>query len=126
MMRRVRAPARTHGEGFTLIEVLVALAVVAIALGALVTAGSRVLDHQAELEQRTLATWLADNRISEIRLDRAIAPGVTTGRLEYGGRRWRWRREVTPAPGDALWRIDVDVMQPDGTPVTTHTGFAPR
>ncbi len=115
-----------RSSGFTLVEVLVALAVVAIALVALAHAGARVLDHQAELERRTLATWLADNRISEIRLRRALSAGVSTGELEFGQRRWRWRSEVQPAPGGELWRIDVEIMDPQGTPVATHTGFAPR
>lgn len=115
-----------RARGFTLIEVLVALAVVAIALGALAHAGARVLEHQAELEQRTLATWLADNRISEIRLRRSLSAGVDSGELDYGDRRWRWRAEVQPAPGGALWRIDVEVMDADGRAVSSHSGFAPR
>jgi len=115
-----------RAAGFTLIEVLVALAIVAIALGALAHAGARVLDHQAELEQRTLATWLADNRVSEIRLRRALSAGVASGEREYGNRRWRWRTEIQPAPGGALWRIDVEIMDAEGRSVTSHTGFAPR
>lgn len=113
-------------RGFTLIEVLVALAVVAIALGALAHAGARVLATQAELEQRTLATWLADNRVSEIRLRRPLSAGVATGEREYANRRWRWRTEVQPTPGGALWRIDVEIMDADGRPVASHTGFAPQ
>lgn len=112
--------------GFTLIEVLVALAVVAIALSALTQTAARALDRQTELEQRTFALWLADNRLTEIRLQPTVQAGVRTGTARYAGRDWRWRAEVAPAPGGELWRIDVEVMQPDGAAVLAHTGFAPR
>ncbi|MGK7294675.1 MAG: type II secretion system minor pseudopilin GspI [Candidatus Wenzhouxiangella sp. M2_3B_020] len=112
--------------GFTLIEVLVALAVVAIALAALTQAGARGLDRQAELEQRTFALWLADNRLTEIRLQPGLRAGVRSGTTRYAGRDWRWRADIGPAPGGELWRIDVEIMQPDGAAVVAHTGFAPR
>lgn len=117
---------RTAG-GFSLIEVLVALVVVAVALGALGMAGARVLDAQRELEQRTLALWVADNRIAEMRLaqDR-LAPGSRSGTTRMAGRDWRWRAQVQPAPGEVLWRIDVAVLDEAGEPVFTHTGFVPR
>lgn len=118
--------SRVRPAGFTLIEVLVALAVVAIALGALAHAGARALDRQAELEQTTLATWVADNLIGEIRLGGRLQPGIATGETTYSDRRWRWRSEIQAAPGGELWRIDIDVMRPDGTRVAAHTGFAPR
>jgi len=99
---RVRyQPARA---GFTLIEVLVALAVAALALLALARAGSNALATQAELEQRTLALWVADNRLAEL----------------------RWQSLIQPAPGGALWRIDVVVLDQDDSPLLTHIGFMQR
>lgn len=113
-------------SGFTLIEVLVALFVVATALAALGLAGTRALDNQAELEARTFALWAADNRLAETRLEESLQPGTSAGRVRIGNRDWRWRQVVELAPGGELWRIDVTVLDVDDRPVFTHTGFAPR
>jgi general secretion pathway protein I len=117
---------RRSGRGFTLIEVLVALAVVAIALASLSYAGARALERQAELEQRAFALWLADNRISEIRLQPVVRAGTASGARRYAGRDWRWISEVTPAPGGQLWRIEVSVLDVDGRSIVDHVGFAAR
>jgi general secretion pathway protein I len=117
----VTRPAR----GFTLLEVLVALVVVAVAVAALGRAGSQVLDSQAELEQRTWALWVADNALSELRLEPGSPSGQRRGSAEMGGRTWFWEMLIQPAPGGDLLRVDVAVYterQAD-SPVVLHTGF---
>ncbi|MGB0514780.1 MAG: type II secretion system minor pseudopilin GspI, partial [Wenzhouxiangellaceae bacterium] len=59
---------RRNPRGFTLIEVLVALAVVALALGALIRTTGQAADTQYEAERRTLALWVASNRLAELGL----------------------------------------------------------
>jgi general secretion pathway protein I len=118
--------AHRAGCGFTLIEVLVALAVVAIALAALSHAGARALERQADLEQRTFGLWLADNRIAETRLQPSLRPGTSSGAARYADRDWRWIRDVTVAPGGQLWRIEVSVLDVDGRTIVEHVGFAER
>lgn len=113
-------------SGFTLIEVLVALFVVATALAALGFAGARALDTQAGIEARTFALWAADNRLAETRLEGSLRPGTTRGQVQIANRDWRWRRTIELAPGGQLWRIDVTILDADDRPVFTHTGFAPR
>lgn len=113
-------------SGFTLIEVLVALFVVATALAALGYAGARSLDNQAGLEARTFALWAADNRLTETRLERAPRPGTSAGTMRIGNRDWRWRQQIEPAPGGQLWRIDVTILDAEDRPVFTHTGFVQR
>ncbi len=113
--------------GFTLLEVLVALVVVGVALGALVRAGSLVLGHQAEIEQRTLALWVADNVLAEARLEGQTSPGRRQGETEQGGRRWYWETLTEPAPGGELIRVDVVIFSDTSRddPVVNHTGFLP-
>lgn len=112
--------------GFTLIEVVVALAVIALALTALGMSGMRAIDSQREIEQRSLALWLADNRLAEARLQPSLQSGVIRGREDLGGRQWSWQRSVEPTPGGQLWRIDVVVLDDQGRPVLTHSGFEAR
>ena len=121
-----RFPANRSAAGFTLIEVLVALFVVATALAALGFAGARALSNQAVLEERTFALWAADNQLAEARLQASMQPGSTGGSVRIGNRDWRWQRQVQLAPGGQLWRIDVTILAPDGQPIYTHTGFAQR
>jgi len=113
-------------SGFTLIEVLVALAVVALALAALTRAGSTALNTQAELESRTLALWVAENRLGEIRLEGASRAGGGSGTTRLGDRDWRWRSLLEPAPGGDLWRVEVVVLDADDQPLITHIGFLAR
>ena len=122
---RLCLKART-ATGFTLIEVLVALFVVATALAALGFAGAQALKDQAVLEERTFALWAADNQLAELRLQRSLQPGTSTGSVHIGNRGWRWRRQVQLAPGGQLWRIDVTILDADAQPIYTHTGFESR
>lgn len=112
-------------RGFTLLEVLVALVVVAVAVAALGRAGSQVLDGQAEMEERSLALWVADNALAELRLESGVATGRRQGTSEMGGRTWYWEMLIQPAPGEELLRVDVAVHsdQARSEPVTLHTGF---
>ncbi len=68
------ANIRSSEQGFTLVEVLVALAIVAVALGAAVRATSVITDNDDRLRQRALATVSAENRLAELRLSREFPP----------------------------------------------------
>lgn len=109
-------PARTH-QGFTLIEVLVALAVLTIALAAVMRAISQSIDTSASLRDRTISMWVAQNRLVTHQIQRDFpALDTTEGESEMAGKVWRWREEVKPAPGEPDMRqIHIEVRAESGT-----------
>ena len=123
-------PRRTRGSGFTLIEVLVALAVAAIGLAAVLGVVTNSARNASYLRDKTLAGWIGLNRITEVRLG-TIMPAVehTTGELDYAGQHWKWSQTVTQTDVPGLRRIDVQVRyasDPEDSSLITVTGFAGR
>ena len=99
-------------SGFTLIEVVVAIAVVALGMMAVFRVVHDTVNNSIYLRDRTLATWIADNRLVEIRLAGEF-PSVdeTKGEVDYAGERWQWSAKVSQTPVDDLRRIDVRVRR---------------
>ena len=84
-------------RGFTLIEVVVALAIVAIGMLAVFKTIGDTVNNVDELRDRSLAEWIADNRITEIRISRRDAlRRRDRGEVDYAGRKWHWRHEGIP------------------------------
>ena len=101
--------------GFTLIEVLIALAILAIALTAAMRAASIATDSANETKLRTLATWIAQNRIAEINaLSVANLPGVgeSNGRQAMANIEFEWRQKISNTPNTAFRKIEVQVLRP--------------
>ncbi|GIX22737.1 MAG: type II secretion system protein I [Gammaproteobacteria bacterium] len=116
-------------RGFTLMEVLVALAVVALALGALVKAGGATAAHLAHLQEKTWAQWIAADRLTELRLERAWpAVGSRRERVERHGLEWVRVETVQSTPVETMRRIEIAVFPADGDedhPLVTLVGFLP-
>jgi len=113
-------------SGFTLIEVLVALAVVALALlGLTRTAALQVNDFDA-LRERTLAGWVAANVLTETRLAAALpSTGRSDGRVDFAARAWRWTRDVSATPDPQIRRVDIHIFAGDAREATASiSGFA--
>jgi general secretion pathway protein I len=99
--------------GFTLIEVLVALAIVAIGMAAVLEALTASANTVLYLKDKTLAEWVGLNQIATTRLQlqpgQVPMTGNTTGDVDFAGRSWHWRQEVTPTQVQGIVRIDVKV-----------------
>jgi len=112
--------------GFTLIEVLVALAIIAIALLAALRATGQSTNSMSELRARLLAGWVADNQLVQHQVFRDWPPpGNQQGTQREGNIAFSWREEIIVTPNSAFRRIDVYVfIAPDEAHVLAHlTGF---
>ena len=115
-------------RGFTLIEVLVALAILAIALAAGSRASAMMADSSSELRQRLLASWVAQNRLAELQARRAW-PGAGTreGEVEQAGLKLAWRETVSTTPNPAFRRIEISVSAAgDDHRLAKLTGYLAR
>ena len=101
-------------RGFTLIEVLVALAIVAVALAAGMRTIAQSADGASLLKARTLALWVAENRLALAQLeDPAPATGTSRGEDAQAGLLFAWRRTVDSSPNPAFRRVEIVVEQTD-------------
>lgn len=97
-------------SGFTLLELMVALAILAIALSAVMRAVGAATNNVDELRVRTLAGWVADNRLAEHRARRDWLPvGRLEGQVEQGGVKFRWAEEIQATPNANFRRVEVSV-----------------
>lgn len=104
-----------YTAGFTLLEVLVALAILAITLSALITASGSYASNASYLKEKTLAQWIAQNKATEYQLDSKFpATGSREGDVNYALQEWRWRVKVSNTDEPRLRRLDVDVILDGG------------
>lgn len=107
-------------RGFTLIEVLVALAIVAVTLAAGLRAAGAVTDNAQRLADVTAAQWCADNQLAELRLTRQF-PGIGDADFscEQLGRSFAGSLRTRPTPNPNFRRIDAVVSDEAGRPILT-------
>jgi general secretion pathway protein I len=104
----------TRTRGFTLIEILVALAIVAVALAAGMRALAQSADSATALKARTLGLWVAQNRLAAAQV--AVpwpATGNYRGNATQAGAQFLWREVITTTPIPAFRRIEISVMEPN-------------
>jgi general secretion pathway protein I len=107
-MNAVRVPGPGRARGFTLLEVLIALAIVAMAVGALLGTVTSSASSIIYLKEKTIAEWVALNRLTEVRIAKNMPDlGKRTGNAEMGGMRWQWEEDVTELPIKGMLRVEV-------------------
>ncbi len=101
-------------RGFTLLETLVALAILAIALAAILRTAGAETRHTEELRLRLLADWVAQNRLA-LHAARGdwIGIGTQNGEDTQAGIRFLWKEEINDTPNPAFRRIEVGVYAPE-------------
>lgn len=102
---------RRSQHGFTLIEILVALAVAGIALTAILKAVNGQLVSAQIMEEKTVAHWVALNVATEIRLQPSWPPvGSKQGETEMLQQQWQWQALTSGTPDPLLRRVDIKVF----------------
>lgn len=97
-------------RGFTLLEIMVALAVFATLSAAVMSASQYVLGQSARVEARLLAAWLVDNQLTELKLKpRALAVGNTRFETRYAQRDWRVSQQVVAETDTGFLRVELSV-----------------
>jgi general secretion pathway protein I len=120
-----RRSDRSRSAGFTLLEVMVALGIAALSLTAVTAAMSQMVDAANSMKERTYASWIAQNKVAELRLSNVV-PEVSedSGEVEYAGLEWTWRSTISETGVENLYRVDVAVSFVDSDAVIrTVTGF---
>ncbi|MGH8278427.1 MAG: type II secretion system minor pseudopilin GspI [Gammaproteobacteria bacterium] len=97
-------------RGFTLIEVLIALAFLAIGMSAIITTVGASIRNAGELQSDTYAHWVAMNQLSLFRLASSWPEtGSQQGSAELAGQKWNWDAKISTTPDPDLRRVDIDV-----------------
>jgi general secretion pathway protein I len=109
-------------RGFTLIEALVALAIVAIAAAGLIAATERHIDTVAGIERRTAARWVAENRLAELAVQ-GEDPAGGGGQVEMLGQQWQVATTTRASADPDLRAVEVAVAPAGGQPLVRLRGF---
>jgi general secretion pathway protein I len=118
-------------RGFTLLEVLVALAVIAFALASLVKVAGSGAANAADLRDKTFAHWAASNRLAQMQSKDNVWPPIGTdkGETKMAGREWFWATRVAKTPDPEMRRIEIEVRMEDDedvAPIAVLTGFVAK
>ncbi|HAT1941786.1 GspI family T2SS minor pseudopilin variant LspI [Legionella pneumophila] len=105
-------------SGFTLIEVLLALTVIAIALTALLKATAQNIDNTHRIKEKTISHWVAMQGIAMIQLNllRTSQSQESTQATTILGQKWYWRAKISPTPIKRLQQITISVSSKQAGP----------
>lgn len=96
--------------GFTLLEVLIAMVILSVSLLAAIKVVSEVTSSAIYMQDKTMAQWVAMNKVAEIRLAKGLpGDGRSEGEEEMAGRSWKWKITLKKTPYPAVREAEVEV-----------------
>ena len=125
-----RFNSKTKQSGFTLLEVMVALLVVAVSLGGAVKVIGNAASNTSRMNNKVFANWVALNQIAKLRIAKEWPKfGEQKGDSEMAGRKWAWSQMSIKTDDDNIRRIEMSVWSEDdkkSAPFVTVVGFLPK
>ena len=112
--------------GFTLVEILVSLAIMSVVLGALIQAAGASANNAGRLRDRTIAQWVGSNRLAEMQISGTFPDtGSKNGNTEMLGNTWYWKTVVQKVEDDDLRRVDIEIrrLEDAKNPIVRIAGF---
>ena len=110
MINKITLARKAKQSGFTLLEVMLAMAVFAIAGVALLGVADNNYRHISHLEEQMFANWVASNQLVEVSLDKTWPPkNNRKGKVEMAGRTWYWQQKVIKTDNKELRSIIMEV-----------------
>ena len=110
IIKRLRLKRKASQNGFTLLEVMLAMAVFAIAGVALLGIADNNYRHISHLEEQMFANWVASNQLVEASLDKSWPPkNNRKGKVEMAGRTWHWQQKVVKTANKEMREVTMEV-----------------
>ena len=98
-------------RGFTLIEVMIALLIIVVGAAAVINTSTESAWKSAQLWQRTVAGWVAQNQLAEFRARRSWSNDRSqSGRVEMANAEWRWQLRASDTDDPSMRRLDIEVF----------------
>ena len=106
--------ANRRAGGFTLLEVMIALLVIVVGTAAVINTSTESTWKSAQLWQRTVAGWVAQNQIAEFRARRSWGNDRRlSGKTEMANTEWQWEMTISGTDDPSLRRLDIEVFLED-------------
>jgi general secretion pathway protein I len=103
-----------HAKGFTLIEVMIALSVVAIGLMATLKAVNEEVSGANLTRNKMIALWVLENKVAEIRLNPLLPnTGINEGQQTLFNQTWQWQTNTTNTANTKIRKVEVSILQPN-------------
>ena len=122
-MQNYRNQSRTKTAGFTLVEILVALAILSISLSAVLYVINQNTNNLIYLKNKTFAHWVAMNKISEFRVNPVLIQNSRrlSGRYTLAQREWEWTAQLIHTEDKDLNKLNIEVYSAEDSEIKLAT-----
>ncbi|MFT5548621.1 MAG: general secretion pathway protein I [Candidatus Azotimanducaceae bacterium] len=115
-------------KAFTLLEVMVALVVISVTMGAIITSAGSSAAVASRLKEKTVANWVAQNQIALYRAKNIWSTSLSSqnGKAQMLDVDWHWLMKINKTDDPLLHKIEVDVYLVDDDVISSATGFVAK